>query len=663
VLAQLSRTKIEDNWANKPIGSLDSIFRSWMPQTAASLEVRVKTLETLTRRFPDIGLQISIGQFEPGSRIGHDSYRPRWRSDASGAGQVVTVGELRAFTRKALDLALAWPNHNEATLGDLVERLNGMPAEDQSAVWDLIDTWSDKLPDETAKAQLRERIRRFALTRRGRRRGLKEAIRDRARQTYAKLEPRDPVIRNAWLFAKQWVEESADEIGENFDFSRRAERIHKLRSEAMKEIWAERGFDSLVLLLSGSDSPHTVGQYVASCVPRVEDSADFLRRCLSGADDLETKVDGCMQGFLVALDADARVAVISSVANDSDVDRVVRLFRCAPFCEGTWRMLDQYGEEIRTRYWREVFPYWNRHSPSELNELIDRLLEADRPRAAFHVAHLDWTEIEAARLKRLLRAVATTNAEPKNQYKLDAHDISSALQSLDGRTGVTPEEMAQLEFLFIRALDHSQHGIPNLERQIAASPAIFMQVVALAYKRTDDSQDPPEWRIGDPEQRSGVASAAYRLLDQIKRVPGTERDGKIKVEALSAWVSEVRQLCAQYGRADMGDQCIGKLLSRAPAEETGVWPCLPVCEVMEIIASHQIAKGFTVGVYNARGFHVQGEGGAEERELAAKYRRWAQQLAFDYPYVGSVLESIAACYDREAEWQDSESRVGKRLPD
>ncbi len=102
--------------------------------------------------------------------------------------------------------------------------------------------------------------------------------------------------------------------------------------------------------------------------------------------------------------------------------------------------------------------------------------------------------------------------------------------------------------------------------------------------------------------------------------------------------------------------------SRSPAEETGEWPCLPVCEVMERVASQEIAKGFAVGIYNARGVHWRGEGGAQERELAAKYRNWAMKLVFDYPYVGSVLENIAASYDREAGWQDSEARVRKRLP-
>ena len=55
------------------------------------------------------------------------------------------------------------------------------------------------------------------------------------------------------------------------------------------------------------------------------------------------------------------------------------------------------------------------------------------------------------------------------------------------------------------------------------------------------------------------------------------------------------------------------------------------------------------------------EGGGHEREIAVKYRGWSQQRAFEYPYVASVLEEIAASYDREAEWHDSETKVSKRL--
>ena len=202
ILARLSRTVIEDNWSNKPIASLQAIYRSWMPQTAASLEERKRALEMLVGKFPDIGWQICIDQLEGGSRIGHYSSRPRWRSDASGAGQVVTRDEMVGFMRKALDLALSWKNHDQKTLGDLVECLQGLVEEDQEKIWAFIDEWAAAETDEDAKAELRERIRRFALTRRGRVRGVKAGTKDRARKAYLRLQSQDVVIRHAWLFAK-----------------------------------------------------------------------------------------------------------------------------------------------------------------------------------------------------------------------------------------------------------------------------------------------------------------------------------------------------------------------------------------------------------------------------------------------------------------------------
>jgi hypothetical protein len=274
---------------------------------------------------------------------------------------------------------------------------------------------------------------------------------------------------------------------------------------------------------------------------------------------------------------------------------------------------------------------------------------------------MDLKNIETSLLKRLLGDVATVNAEPAGHFKLDAYYVSEALNSLDGRAGVTRDEMAQLEFLFIDALDHSTHGIPNLESQIAQSPARFVQAVALAYKRSDGGEDPPEWRIENPQQREAVASVAYRLLGQIRRIPGTDENGKIDTLALAAWLAEVRRLCREYARADIGDHFLGQLLSKSPEGENGMWPCEPVCEAMEEIASPEIGSGFDVGVYNSRGVHSRGEGGEQERELAAKYRAWAERLLFDYPYVGGVLEGIAVSYEREANWHDSEATITKRL--
>ena len=162
-----------------------------------------------------------------------------------------------------------------------------------------------------------------------------------------------------------------------------------------------------------------------------------------------------------------------------------------------------------------------------------------------------------------------------------------------------------------------------------------------------------------------MASTAYRLLNRIGHIPGTGEDGKIDAEALVNWITEVRRLCAEHGRIEAGDENIGQLLSKAPAEEDGRWPCPPVCEAMERFAYQHIGIGFNVGIQRARGMTSRaiGEGGAQERELAARYRSWAKQYAFDYPYVSSVLQSVAAEYDWHAKRHDTKVEIEKRLGD
>lgn len=661
ILAQLSRPKIDDNWMNKPEASLQAIFRSWMPQTAASTEQRIKALEMLIRCFPDVGWKICIDQIKPGSGFGSNSYRPRWRGDASGAGQVVTRKEMYDFNRKSLEFMVTWSSHNEKTLGDLIESLQSMPEEDQNRIWDIIDAWSQNA-GEAAKAELRERIRQFAFTRIGHRRSLSGAARDRAREAYDVLRPHDPVIRHGWLFADQWVQESADEIGEgNFDYRKSAERVDRLRREAMSEIWIELGFEGVKELLTASGAADTVGRYAASCIIGVKQRIDFIQHCLSLGRDLYNKAALCLQGFLLAIDEEPRVEVLQVASKELSAEDQKRLFLCAPFQASTWRLLDGYGGDIRKGYWMDVFPSWGYRSPAELNEIIDHLLETQRPRAAFYTAQMDFNDVETVRLKRLLRDVALVDAEPADHFKLDRFHISEALDSLAGRSGISRDEMAQLEFLYIRALDDSKHGIPNLESQIAESPALFVQAVALVYKRSDEGEDPPEWRHANPDQRKALALAAHELLDQVKKIPGSDENGAIEAAVLAAWLAEVRRLCRELARAEIGDECLGQLLAKAPEDENGEWPCKAVCEAMEGIASSEIATGFQIGVYNSRGVHWRGEGGEQERELAAKYRAWAEHLQFDYPYVGGVIEGIAASYEREARREDSEAKVRKRL--
>ena len=659
ILASLSETEIDDNWENRPVNSLLGLFRSWLPQTAASLKDRIRALETVWQRFPGVGWRICIQQFEGGQEVAFPNNRPRWREDAAGAGHGVTPSDHSEFVRKALALALSRSarEHDEETLGDLIERLDVMAEPDRAAVWHVIEDWARTESDKKARALLREKIRVVVL-RWGGSRGLDAGQMDKAREAWAELGPKDAVGRHAWLFASAWLEDFDDDL----DVAESNKRVDERRREAMKAIWSERGFDGALELAAESDG-WTVGRYAAGCTAEPDPATDVLRTCLSTGTGSPEKLDAFMGGFIPWLDEDVRSAVIPAVAETATVDQRVRLFKCAPFRDETWRLLDRQDARVRDRYWREVSPGMARFTESETSEVIDRLVEAGRPREAFFAVRFDWDRVETSRLKRLLAALVEAAPPPGRQFEVEPWRLSKALDALDGRPGVTVDEMAQLEFAFIDTLDRSEHGIPNIERRVAESPALFVQALALFTTRDDDGQDPMEWRVDDPERRGALGRAAYRLLDRARRLPGVDTEGRGDTDVLSRWVVEARRLCAEHGRAGIGDQRIGRLLSRAPTGEDGSWPCQPVCEVLQAIASPDVATGFEIGVRNARGVHRRSldEGGEQERALSAKYRAYAERLTFDYPYVASILERIAEAYDWEAEGEDTEVLTRKRL--
>lgn len=669
ILGQLSDLNITDNWANRPDNSLGAVFRSWMPQTAASLEERIGALELMIRRHPGVGWRICIDQFDPRSTLGHYSARPRWRKDAIGVGEPVTNLERVKMAGKALELAIAWRQHSAQTLGDLVERLGGISPEEHEGIWSAIDQWIATGPGDESKAALRERIRKSTMTRRSRVRGMERKLRMRAKAVYDALAPNDPIARHQWLFVRHWVEESADELAdEDNDLEKREERIAMLRESALREVWTGLGDAGIVRLCAISEVPWIVGWHLAAGVLDADAAQRVVATTLADGDETTRQaMDRCLSGLLSKLDEDVRREIVAVVVDEhlrggSKAADARRLLICAPFGSATWAFVDRLPAAEKRQYWKDVSPSrFFRESAEDVNRVVDELLDVDRPRAAFSIVEMEVAKIDSGRLARLLVEAATNPSEPEGHYQLVSHDISDAFKELTKRTDVLPDELARLEFLYIEALDHTEHGIKNLEKQLCQSPDLFVQLLAFVFKRDDEGQDPPELRPSNAANAQALASSAYRALDLARRIPGSDDDGKVDVGKLRDWVTRVRQLARECARASIADTVVGQLLGRSPKGEDGIWPHESVREVLEDIGTTELADGMRTGLYNARGAVWRGKGGAQERVLAETYRDRSRQLSSKNPFTARLLDEIAQTYEREADWHDTDARVRKHL--
>ncbi|WP_395674643.1 HigA family addiction module antitoxin [Inquilinus sp.] len=671
ILGRLSEVKIDDNWANKPASSLGSIFRAWMPQTAADHDARLKAMRMLLEKHSAVGWEICLQQFgDYGNRVGDHTHKPKWRPDGYGFGEPFnTWGPINSFVREMVEIALTMPSYTIDMLCDLIARLHALSVEDQERVWQIIDEWRKAGASDEDIARVRDKIRVTVLSRRGRKKADEEGqatLSKTAKAVYASMEPVDVVNKHEWLFRQGWVEESADELADvELDFQARQRRIDDLRTDALTEIVANSGLPGIFNLVTKGKAQRQIGWYLARGILNAKKLEELMLQCLRPGDE-EIGRSGVAAGILCALDGDQHKALFMSLRDKMSEPEALRMLLLSPYRVATWTLVDQLSVEAHSSYWRDVVPEYVFDEPGQNNEGIKRLLGAKRPRAAFAAVHFKLDEVRPALLLQMLSEMLKEGCDKEGEYQLHDYDIQKAFKLLDRNSEVSLEDKAGLEFAYLDVLarsfrDGDGHQIPNLERYIEDHPEMFVQAIVWTYKRKSLGEDPPEFRAG--EGREHRASRGYRLLEALERIPGQgEPNEEAASGKLTEWVATVRRLCSELDRAEIADICLGKLLASASEGKDGVWPNEAVRDVMEELQSEEISRGARTGIYNARGMHWRGEGGNQERELAAKYRRWAEALHFSHPFVSSsLLMSIVRTYEYEAEQQDMEAGIRRRL--
>src|SRR5262249_10965674 len=153
----------------------------------------------------------------------------------------------------------------------------------------------------------------------------------------------------------------------------------------------------------------------------------FLTRSLAVDDQrLLSKMEEVVAGFVRKLAAEPRLKLTRALAGTLPPDHLCRLLRVSPFERDTWLLVDAQEPKVREGYWREAQPGWLHPGSPDLNEAIDRLLEARRARAAFQAVHSAFGNVETSRLKRLLDQLGTSDQEPAGTYQLEPYYISAA---------------------------------------------------------------------------------------------------------------------------------------------------------------------------------------------------------------------------------------------
>ncbi len=667
ILARLSQKEIIDNWSDKPLDCLNSIFRNWMPQTSASLNRRISALDLIIEKFPDVAWNVCLEQFSGKSTFGTFNQKPKWRKDGFEFGNSITKSEADQFILYTIDKAIQWKNHTKQSIGDLVMYVNRFPFEAQEKVWSLVETWAmDR--SENDRAWVREKIRQAsfttrALLRKSNKELKKSDISQKAKNAYDALLPEDLILRYEWLFRENWVDESIDQI-DDFKFNIREQevRIRSLRKNALNEIFLANGIDGVLKLVSSSNASHIIGELLNEILGSNEYFIKIICHVIELDSSNELKnYKGFIFGLLFNLPDNDLENLLYSIRDKLSENNFISILILCPFKMKTWEVLGKNSESMQETYWKKVQPHWVKDWDETFNTVINNLLLVHRPRAAFSYIHLDLEKVNSEQIFRIMKAMMTSSIETLDSYPMDSYALQRAFDQLNEKNEIASHDMAVLEFLYIDLFNNEEGKLRNLEFEIEKNPDLFVHAIVSVYMRSDDKVDPEGIVISEPEKRARYARTNYALLEKLSRIPGYDENGELNAEKIEKWVGYVREKCGELGRSEVCDSSLGKLFSNAPADVDGTWPCKTVCDVMEKIGTQSFMSALEIGLYNSRGVHSGGHGGEQERSIANQYKKWAMSVEFTHLKVHKMLLNMVRTYENEALRNDKDLVLNKRI--
>jgi hypothetical protein len=662
LLAKLARIDPGGHLTNRPQNSLHDVFRLWLPQTTATLEQRLRVIDGLREREPDVAWKLMSQLLPEHHEMGRYTSKPRWHAQRRewepDEAPRVTQGEYIKAIGEIVTRMLDDAGESGSRWSDLIKALDTLPADQHQYVAERlasIDAERLQPPDRnTVWHSLRELISRhrsfsdtdWALP--------AERV-DRLEEILRRFEPREPPARYGWLF------EDFPNLPEGLesDWDAHQEITAKARLDAVNTIYNQAGLEGLLELVGAIAQSGELGATLGRSDLATEDEDHLLREYLAADDPARALfARGFTAGRVSSRGREWAEAKLAEVGKDLSPAQQAQLLSCLPYDARTWGLVEGAGEDTEHQYWRIILPYGI--EGDDVERVARKLLENGRPYTAVRLLALHVRRKQtrpAGLVADALERVLQTSPDDDPMSSSFAHDASTLLDVLQTSDEIEQSRAASLEWAFLPVFGYRERTPKLLQHELTQNPNFFAEMVALVYRAEgEESREVSE----EGQLRT---QRAYELLRNWRTPPGTADDGTINADTLRNWIRQAREVMGESGRSVIGDQTIGQVLSGSPHGDDGAWPHPAVRDLIEEVASIELERGLEVGLYNSRGVITRDlrEGGAQEHSLAERYTGYAATVSDRWPRTAAMLRRIADTYRADARREDLEAELREDL--
>ncbi|MGO9566911.1 MAG: hypothetical protein ACLP5H_05165 [Desulfomonilaceae bacterium] len=630
------------NWANRPANSLRTIFLPWLPQTTAPIDKRKVALQTLQKEVPAVAWKVLLSLLPNQHQRSPGAHKPSWRNTIPDDWEKgVTPKEYNKQVSIYAKLAVSMASHDMAKLNELVGHLNSLPKPSLDKTLKHLSSKAvcNKPEDErlalwTGLTAFASKHRRFVHAKWA----LSSDIISKIEAVAGKLAPKNPLNLHRRLFGGGGL----DFYEKNDNRQNQVQKLEECRRQAIEDILAYGGMDSVILFAESVESPSHVGHSLG-VIAEAKIDATILPALL---DSKDKKLSQFVSGYTWTRQRRHGWEWVDGLDKSGwSVTQIGQLLSYLPFTEEAWNRVAAWLGESEREYWSraDANPY---QANGDIGTAIDKLIEYGRPHAAidclygmlYHKGSLD----KSRSVKALLAAVSSEEFA----YSAHEYEIVELIKALQNDSGTDPDDLFRVEWAYLTLLDRHSGASPKLlENRLASYPKFFCEVIRLIYRsnKADKSHKEPS------EKDRSIAANAWKLPHEWRTPPGTQPDGSFSQEQFTQWLEFTKAACAESGHLEVALTHVGQVLFYCPPDPDGLWIHQTAADALNGKDAEEMRDGFSLEVFNSRGTHWVDPTGKPERELAEQYRQRADEVEnAGYQRFAATLRNVSESYDRDA---------------
>lgn len=613
----------------KAIDHIVNIVLPWYPNTYAPMKFRFTLVENILKENLQIGWKV-LKKLMPGeTSYAVSTYKPKYINVPTDEISITTE-EYYDQIDTYLDLMIKYCKNQDDRLIDLIDLLDNVSKQNFDKICKLLKSSKIQKKPDKSKYKLWDKLEKLIYWLK-KHSDIKNEIRNEMIQEIESVIDYIRPENNLYIISRLFKKDTWELVDDYDNYESSEKKLRELQLNGIKELYSKNGVNSIVELVDIVEDSYSLGMIFSKLNPPLIEERDII---LSNLDKNE-KLCNFAKGYIYNkynLDGnDYSINTLKDLPMKSKINFLLML----PYNMITFKNAEILLESDSKKYWKQVDIRFIDNDEA-LSYSVTKLMKVERFERVLWMYRLSLhnnTELTYDN-----NIVLTCLEKINNNF--NRFDICEAIEELQ-KNGADRDRLFYIEWKFLPLLSHGDYRPITMEKEIAKNVNRYVEILELAFKEHSKPKD-------DRNIDSNVATNAYRLLHQWKYVPGTNEFGFIDEKSLKKWYKDMKKICANKDRLEVGISCFGNVLFYSPKDKSGFWIDKTVAKILN---GDEIARsGYKNEAFNSVGVVNWDENGSEYFSKRDEYYEKANDTEVaGYYNFATALREIAHNFEFHAD--------------